>query len=73
MSADGQTWVRANATGSTANTVTVTLPSTVTGVKSVRYGYDDMPSIFYGTGPAVYNGEGIPANPGNWSVTSADD
>ena len=34
----------------------------------VRYGWDDMPSLFYGTQIAVYNEEGLPATPGIYVV-----
>merc|ERR1712150_163160 len=63
-------WLPANITSSTGNAINVKGPPSCKGISQVRYGYDDMPSIFYGTGPAVFNGEGLPAAPGIYNVTS---
>ena len=30
-----------------------------------------QPSVFTQTGPAVFNGEGLPANPGMYNVSSS--
>ena len=68
-SADGKTWVRGNATTATKTTVTVTFPLSLPNLAQVRYAFDDSPSIFTGTGPAVFNGEGLPATPGLYNVT----
>lgn len=38
-------------------------------VTQLRYGYDDMPNVFYDTGPAVFNHEGLPATPGVYNIT----
>eukprot|EP00658_Telonema_sp_P-2_P049229 TRINITY_DN3742_c0_g1_i9.p1 TRINITY_DN3742_c0_g1~~TRINITY_DN3742_c0_g1_i9.p1 ORF type:complete len:357 (-),score=43.95 TRINITY_DN3742_c0_g1_i9:294-1364(-) len=64
-------WVNATIIGSSADTVVVTSqhgppPGSGNIIAGVRYGFDDMPSIFYGTGPAVFNQEGLPAAPGIW-------
>ena len=62
----------ANITASTATTVTIVGPEHLGGaVVMVRYGFDDMPSLFYGTQIAVYNKEGLPATPGAFNVTKA--
>jgi hypothetical protein len=45
----------------------------MTAVAYVRYAYDDMPSVFFGTGPAVFNAEGLPATPGIFSVVQSED
>lgn len=37
-------------------------------ITRLRYGYDDTPNVFYGTGPAVFNQEGLPATPGVYDV-----
>jgi hypothetical protein len=67
VSADGgETWVRANATArATKRVVVVSLPPSTAAadVTRVRYAHDDMPSLFFGTQPAVYNAEGLPATP----------
>eukprot|EP00937_MAST-01D_sp_MAST-1D-sp2_P001120 g1120.t1 len=80
-SADGgKTWVRGNATAATKTTVTVAFPAAAlagagagagagAALTHVRYAFDDAPSIFTGTGPAVFNGEGLPATPGMYNVT----
>jgi hypothetical protein len=67
---DGR-WRLAEIVANSSRTVTVvainktglTLP--ITGV---RYGHDDDNSAFVGTGPAVFNGEGLPSTPWNLSV-----
>jgi len=64
----GTIWQRVPIVANTATTVTIKSSSEFT---MVRYGYDDMPSVFYGTGPAVFNTEGIPANPGMWNITTS--
>ena len=35
----------------------------------IRYAYDDMPNVFYGTGPAVFNHAGLPATPGVYNIS----
>lgn len=37
----------------------------------VRYAFDDMPSQFYGTQPAVYNAAGLPATPLQFAVNAS--
>ena len=63
--ASGSTWIKVNASANTKTTVTLTLPSTIAAadVTRVRYAFEDKYSTFFGTGPAVFNGEGIPATP----------
>lgn len=64
------TWTRVNVTSATKDTVMV---AGITGpVAAVRYGWEDSPSIFTNTGPAVFNGEGLPATPSLFqTVTTA--
>ena len=45
-------------------------PCDLDAYRSTHCSYDDMPSAFYNTGPAVYNGEGLPATPGVYRVLS---
>ena len=47
----------------------VCLPSGA--VKALRYAWEDSPSVFTGTGPAVFNGEGLPATPSLLNITAA--
>jgi len=63
-------WYQANVTAVAGNVLTVSGPATNPGgpITKVRYGHDDMPSVFYGTGPAVFNAEGLPATPGMYVV-----
>jgi hypothetical protein len=62
------TWTRVNATAATKDTVTL---SGIPGqVKALRYAWEDSPSIFTGTGPAVYNAEGLPATPSLLDLTA---
>jgi hypothetical protein len=62
------TWTRVNATAATKDTVTL---SGIPGqVKALRYAWEDSPSIFTGTGPAVFNGEGLPATPSLLNITA---
>lgn len=68
---DGTNWTRVNATSATQNTVSVALPSAGLQLKQVRYCFEDQPSIFLGTGPAVFNGEGLPATPSMINITSS--
>ena len=66
---DHGVWVAGNVTGSSADSVTVAFAG-LAQVAQVRYAYADGPSVFTGTGPAVYNAAGLPATPGLYNVTS---
>ena len=71
VTADGKTWRRVNATRATA--LTLTLNAVTTGpITQVRYAWEDSPSIFTGTGPCVFNAEGLPAAPSITNITAAD-
>ena len=63
---DPAVWRPAAVAASTRNTITITSPgfSSSNTIGAVRYAFDEMPSLFYGTQLAVYNGEGLPATPG---------
>ena len=65
-------WTRVNATSATKDTVTL---SGISGkVVALRYAWEDSPSIFAvpPTGPAVFNGEGLPATPFLLNLTTSD-
>ena len=63
-------WIRATeVTVVGKDTLVLTLPGTEAQPTFLRYAYDDAPSIFTGTGLAVFNGEGLPASPGLWNVS----
>jgi len=64
------TWTRVAIASATKDTVTIT------GVKgavvALRYAWEDSPSVFHHppTGPAVFNGEGLPATPYLLNITA---
>eukprot|EP01052_Picozoa_sp_SAG31_P025176 SAG31_NODE_2193_length_6224_cov_3.425469_4_plen_218_part_00 len=61
------TWTCVNVTSSTKNTVSFPFDKPI---KSIRYAWEDSPSIFNnGTGPCVYNAEGLPATPSLINLT----
>eukprot|EP00931_Biecheleriopsis_adriatica_P076998 TRINITY_DN50643_c0_g1_i1.p1 TRINITY_DN50643_c0_g1~~TRINITY_DN50643_c0_g1_i1.p1 ORF type:complete len:586 (-),score=57.75 TRINITY_DN50643_c0_g1_i1:94-1851(-) len=66
-------WFQANITASTSTTIDIVGPPTCAGISLVRYAYEDMHSIFYNSGPAVFNSEGLPATPGIYNVTTKAD
>ena len=68
-SGKGGNWTRCSVNAATANTVSL---GVVGKVVAVRYAWEDSPSIFTSTGPAVFNGEGLPATPSLLNVTSAN-
>mgnify|MGYP001245070964 CR=1 FL=1 len=61
-------WTRAVVIANTKTSVTLKTNGTAAATM-LRYAYDDLLSIFTDTGPAVYNAEGIPANPGTYNIT----
>ena len=56
----------------TARSLVVRAPDGGDTIQAVRYGHDDMPSLFLGTQLAVYNVEGLPATPGIWNLTAVE-
>ena len=62
-------WTRVNIASATKNTVTLPVAGKV---MAIRYAWEDSPSVFTATGPAVFNGEGLPATPSLLNVTSAN-
>jgi len=64
-------WYQANLTAVSGSTVTVNGPASMAGqtITKVRYGHDDMPTVFLNTGPAIFNAEGLPATPGIYVVS----
>jgi len=62
-------WAHVSASSATKDTVTLT--GVGGAVKALRYAWEDSPSVFTGTGPAVFNGEGLPATPSLLNITAA--
>ena len=61
-------WAHVSASSATKDTVTLT--GVGGAVKALRYAWEDSPSVFTGTGPAVFNGEGLPATPSLLNLTA---
>lgn len=61
-------WVRVDATAATKTTVTLCCVQNAT---QIRYAWEDELSVFTNSGPAVFNGEGLPATPSLLNVTSS--
>ena len=63
-------WAPATADGIWLSTVQVRYDVSLfeKHITRLRYGYDDTPNVFYGTGPAVFNHEGLPATPGVYDI-----
>ena len=69
ISSNGKVWERLNVTSNTKTTVVLNKTGTTTDVQFVRYAWEDGLSVFNHTGPAVFNGEGLPATPFLINVT----
>ena len=63
--------VASHVSASSATKDTVTLTGVGGAGKALRYAWEDSPSVFTGTGPAVFNGEGLPATPSLLNITAA--
>lgn len=63
-------WHSVNITHSDPTSVTFSAPNiTLPSDLALRYGFDDMPSQFFGTQPAIYNAGGLPTTPWNGTVS----